>query len=633
MTDRWRAAAGLTARCRRWLRRGGAEPEASGASGNATGHRSDREVASPDAGQHDPGSPTRSATNDSATNDSAARRSAPNDPAADEERVDLLRATAGAHFGYESFRPGQLEAMTAVLSGQDTLCVLPTGAGKSAVYQVPALLIGGPTVVVSPLIALQRDQIRSLSQAVGATRESGGVAANSQIGRRAYLEALNAIVTGDAEFLFLSPEQLGRDEIRQALAEARPSLFVVDEAHCISAWGHEFRPDYLRLGQVIEDLGRPRVIALTATASPPVREEIVERLRLRDPAIIVRGFDRPNIFLEVRTFTTEEAKARAVVERVAAEPKPGIVYAATRRHTEELATELAELGLSARAYHAGLKRTERTAVEAAFIGGDCDVVVATTAFGMGIDKADVRFVIHAQVPDSLDSYYQEIGRAGRDGEAAIACLFFRAADLGLRRFFASGLPDVESLQRVATLVGLAPGPVTPRELAQEARVRDTTLTLLVDLLEQADAIAIDEAGAIRPAPFAAPPKEAAARALEIAEGRGQFEQSRIDMMRGFAETTGCRRQLLLAYFGETLEQPCGHCDTCRAGTARHGVDQRSSPFPIGGLVRHATWGHGTVMRFEGDRITVLFDESGYRTLSLGAIEKGGLLKPLEAPLP
>ncbi len=620
------SARSLTARCRQWLRRTDAAPETGGAEAGA---------GPPDGRAAQPATAVGEPKTAPAKPRSASEPQAAPEPQSDvdEERVDLLRATASAHFGYESFRPGQLEAMTAVLSGQDTLCVLPTGAGKSAVYQVPALLIGGPTVVVSPLIALQRDQIRRLGQAVGATPGSGGVAANSQLGRRSYREALDAIVRGDAEFLFLSPEQLGREEIRRALTEARPSLFVVDEAHCISAWGHDFRPDYLRLGQVIEDLGRPRVIALTATASPPVREEIVERLRLRDPAIVVRGFDRPNIFLEVITFTSEDAQARAIVERVAGEPKPGLVYAATRRHTEVLATELAELGLSARAYHAGLKRTERSAVEAAFVGGDCDVVVATTAFGMGIDKADVRFVIHAQVPDSLDSYYQEIGRAGRDGEPAIAALFFRPADLGLRRFFASGRPDVESLQRVATLVGLAPGPVTPADLAREARVRDTTLTLLVDLLEQADAIAVDDAGAIRPADAAAPPREAAERALEIAEGRGHFEQSRIDMMRGFAETTGCRRQLLLAYFGETLEQPCGHCDTCRAGTARPAVDQRSSPFPIGGLVRHASWGAGTVMRFEGDRITVLFDESGYRTLSLGAIEKGGLLTPLETPLP
>src|SRR5436305_581337 len=251
-----------------------------------------------------------------------------------------LDRTARDAFGWDQLRPGQLEAMQSVMAGRDTLLVMPTGAGKSACYQVPALLIDGPTVVVSPLIALQRDQVIDLL-------EHGAFAANSAQRAAVLDEGWEAVAAGDVEFIFLSPEQLAKAEIRERLAGVSPSLLVVDEAHCVAAWGHDFRPDYLRLGDVIEQLGHPVVIAMTATAAPPVREEIVRRLGLRDPAEVVRGFDRPNLFLEVVQPRSDDSKRDAVVLRAAAEVKPGIVYAATRKDAESYAAALSELGLRA----------------------------------------------------------------------------------------------------------------------------------------------------------------------------------------------------------------------------------------------------------------------------------------------
>ena len=334
---------------------------------------------------------------------------------------------------------------------------MPTGGGKSAVYQIPALLVPGPTVVVSPLIALQRDQVMALRKRIAGS----AVRANSEISRAAYREAFRAVRTGEAEFLFLAPEQLAKPETMAALRDAAPSIFVVDEAHCISSWGHDFRPDYLRLGEVIAELGHPTVIALTATAAPPVRAEIVERLRLREPELVVRGFDRPNIFLEVVHELDAAAKREAAVLRAAGSAKPGIVYVATRRAADEYAAELAEIGLAAAAYHAGLPVAERDRVQQEFMDGALDVVAATTAFGMGIDKADVRFVMHADVADSLDSYYQEIGRAGRDGAPALACLFYRPEDLGLRRFFAAGAAGDRPSRRCARSRHCSRAPIGP----------------------------------------------------------------------------------------------------------------------------------------------------------------------------
>ncbi len=551
-------------------------------------------------------------------------------------RTRRLREVARDVLGYDGFRPGQEEAMQAVLAGRDTLGVLPSGAGKTAVYQVAGQLLDGPVLVVSPLIALQRDQVQRLTEIDGLDGRPAQL--NSSLSAGDQRAALEGLVDGTVRYLFLAPEQLAKPEVVEVITQARPALFVVDEAHCVTAWGHDFRPDYLRLGTVVEQLGHPTVLALTATAAPPVRGEIVDRLGMRDPVVVVAGFDRPEIRLEVEQHAEAHGKHQAVLDRVLAEVGeghvPGIVYSATRKGTEELAADLTERGLRARAYHAGLNKGDREDTQRAFMDDELDVVVATTAFGMGIDKPDTRFVVHAEPADSIDSYYQEIGRAGRDGEPALAVLVYRQEDLGLRRFFAAGAPAEEELQQVAGLVAAAPAAgledgVEIKQLREETGRGATPLARDLNLLEQVSAVVLDDEGAAHPADGAPSPADAAAAARELAEHHERVDQSRVEMMRGYAETTECRRQFLLGYFGEQLEQPCGNCDNCSAGLAseRSAGGAGDDPFPPQSPVEHAEWGPGIVMRVEDDRVVVLFEDVGYKTLALAAVLANDLLRP------
>ena len=549
-------------------------------------------------------------------------------------RTRRIRETARELLGFEEFRPGQEEAMKSVVSGRDTLAVLPSGAGKSAVYQVAGQLVAGPVLVVSPLIALQRDQVGRLDELDGLVGQAAQL--NSALSAGDQRAVLEGLADGTVRHLFLAPEQLTKPDVVEAIAEAHPALFVVDEAHCVSAWGHDFRPDYLRLGGVIEQLGHPTVLALTATAAPPVRAEIVERLGMRDARVVVAGFDRPEIRLEVEQHADAHSKDQAVLDRVTGlvgEGRvPGIVYSATRKGTEGIADELTDRGLRVRPYHAGLKKSEREDTQRAFMDDQLDVVVATTAFGMGIDKPDTRFVVHAEPADSVDSYYQEIGRAGRDGQPALALLVYRQEDLGLRRFFAAGVPPEEELQQVAGLVAAAEAAgiddgVDVKQLREETGRPATPLARDLNLLEQVSAVALDEEGAAHPVEGAPSPGDAAAAARELAEHHERVDQSRVEMMRGYAETTDCRRQFLLGYFGEQLEQRCGNCDNCDAGLSQEQPDDGEAPFPAQTAVEHTEWGPGVVMRVEDDRLVVLFEEVGYKTLALAAVLEHDLLSP------
>jgi ATP-dependent DNA helicase RecQ len=541
-----------------------------------------------------------------------------------DSRRRAIERVAREALGFEQLRPGQLEAIESVLAGSDTLVVMSTGSGKSAIYQIAGLLEPGATVVVSPLIALQRDQVEHLRE-----RAAGGAAQlNSAVPAEERDAALAELAEDALEFLFLAPEQLANPDVLAELAVARPSLLVVDEAHCVSEWGHDFRPDYLRLGAAADALGRPPVLALTATAAPPVREEICERLGLRDPAVIVRGFDRPNIRLAVERFDGDNAelrKLRALRERAAAAPAPGIVYVATRRGAEELAGALCEDGLRAASYHAGLRRAEREAVQERFDDDDLDVVVATIAFGMGVDKPNVRWVFHAEISESLDAYYQEIGRAGRDGEPAEAVLFYRPEDLGLRRFFSGARLRLEDLADVLEAVRDAGAPVAPETVRDATGLSETRLAAAIGRLEQAGAVSVLPTGEVAVAADAAPARETLAEAAEAEARRHTLDRSRIDMARAYAEEGGCRRAFLLSWFGEPFEPPCGSCDNCEAGRGER-EPAGAAPFAAGDRVAHERWGEGVVQRCQDGEVLVRFEAEGYKTLALDLVLERDLLR-------
>jgi ATP-dependent DNA helicase RecQ len=541
-------------------------------------------------------------------------------------RAKVLRV-ARERLGFDELRPGQLESIESVLDGRDTLCVMSTGSGKSAIYQLAGMLIDGPTVVISPLIALQRDQMDAVD-----ARTDGFEAAtlNSTLSERRRGELLDDVEDEEIEFVLLAPEQLANEEVLDRLRSSGVSLFVVDEAHCVSQWGHDFRPDYLRVGPAIEALGHPPVLALTATAAPPVRDEILELLGMRRPNVVVRGFDRPNLRLEVQRFHDASKKHGALVEHVVdaagAGRTPGIVYCATKRAAEELAAELRDLGVRADVYHGGLSAKKRERRQQAFMESDgIDVMVATIAFGMGIDKPDIRFVFHHDVSDSVDSYYQEIGRAGRDGEPAEAVLFYRQQDLGLRRFFASGGVKGDEILQVARALRERRGSVRPIELAEDLPLSDTKIATTVQHLVDAGFAAVDDGGGVRALRDGVDLREAVERAAEAEEHRQAFDRSRVEMMRSYAESDGCRRAFLLGYFGERYEPPCGNCDVCDEKGDAVRVNQSAGPFRVGDRITHRSWGAGTVGQIEEDQITVTFDSVGYKTLGLDLVLERGLL--------
>ncbi|WCD92551.1 RecQ family ATP-dependent DNA helicase [Microbacterium sp. nov. GSS16] len=534
---------------------------------------------------------------------------------------DDIDRVARESFGIDQLKPAQRDAIEAAVSGRDVLGVLATGYGKSVMYQIAATLREGVTVVVSPLIALQEDQLVGIESAPGAP---AAVTLNSAGGVRRKREAWRMLRSGQAEFVLLAPEQLAKEEVITALAALDVSLLVVDEAHCIASWGHDFRPDYLMLGAVAERLGRPPIMALTATASTPVRAEISRRLGMRDPFECIGELDRPEIALSVRRHTDDAAKRAAVEDEVVGLPKPGLVYTATRRDTEQYAQQLQERGLRAAAYHAGMPAKSRAQVHEDLLDDRLDVVVATSAFGMGIDKPNVRFVVHADAPESVDAYYQEVGRAGRDGEPAQATLHFRPEDLALRKYFAGRKPAGGEIRRL--LRALKGGSRRRAELAEASGLSARRVTALLALLSDTGHVRIGRSGATLLSLDAA---AAVSDALERVEERERIDQSRIEMMRSYAETRRCRRQVLLGYFGDELDDPCGNCDTCDAGVVDDGEElsgETDSGFQVDDRVRHREWGAGTVMSVEDDRMTVFFEAEGYRVLSLELIEEKDLLE-------
>ena len=392
-------------------------------------------------------------------------------------------------FGFDSFRPGQEEAIRAVLDGRDTLAVMPTGGGKSLCYQVPALMREGLTVVVSPLISLMKDQVDSLLQ----SSVEGAATLHSGLSPEERWEVERRVRTGEIRMLYVAPERLRSLEFVLTLRKTGVGLFVVDEAHCISEWGHDFRPDYLFLPRVVRDLGHPPVLALTATATPRVRQDILRSLRMREPKVVVTSFNRPNLTYRVLSAKEKKDKLPLILSVIRNSPPPGIIYGATRKECEELATSLKRAGVDAAHYHAGMDAAERSSVQERFMTDELDVVVATVAFGMGVDKPNVRFVVHASVPGSLPAYIQEAGRAGRDGEPSECVVLYRSADLGRRKRLVTintaGAEEVESFFRaLSTVANGARVNVPPATLGSLAGVELALAGVLLGGLEEAGLI-------------------------------------------------------------------------------------------------------------------------------------------------
>ena len=519
----------------------------------------------------------------------------------------MIEEVARERLGFGQLRPGQLPAVQALAEGRDVLAVLPTGGGKSAIYELAGLLREGPTVVVSPLIALQDDQFAHL-RAAGLS----AIVLNSQQSASARAAALLASCDSST-FVFLSPEQLANEETREALRRARPGLFAVDEAHLISQWGRDFRPDYMLLGAQADALGAPPRLALTATAAPPVRQEITRRLRLRDPEVVIGDFDRPNIELSVRHVRTAADKESELVRAAREFSGPGIVYAATHASAQAAHDALAAAGERATLYHAGLSARERHDGMTAFLDGSVRVMAATVAFGMGVDKPDVRWVVHADPTPSIDEYYQEFGRAGRDAQPARARLLFRYEDFDKARYLTARGISESAVGRLAA--ALAAGKPPP----SGGRQQTAALVRLADLgaAEWTADAEVRWTGAMRVADVLL-----ASRAQT--EREDEVDRTRLAMMRRYAEHAGCRRSFLLSYLGQDFPGPCGNCDNDLTDPQAEPADV---PFPVGTRVLSERWGAGTVQRYDADQVTVLFDEHGYRELFLPAVLERGLLQP------
>jgi ATP-dependent DNA helicase RecQ len=511
------------------------------------------------------------------------------------------------HFGFADFREGQREVITAILEGKDAVVVMPTGSGKSLCYQLPAMMFSGATLVVSPLIALMKDQVDALK-----ARDLPATFINSSLPEQEQWARIAALRQGQFKLVYVAPERFRSNRFLDALKSVNVSLFAVDEAHCISTWGHDFRPDYLRLKGVIQALnlsgGGARTIALTATATPYVRSDIIQQLGLKAPQTFVSGFDRPNLTIDV-VHTEKEREKIARIKRLAkTHDGSGIIYASTRKAVEQVALQLQGQGLRVSAYHAGMGDAVRVRAQEDFMAGRTQMIVATNAFGMGIDKPDIRFVAHYQIPGSIEAYYPEIGRAGRDGRPSSCVLLFNYADKNPHDFFIEGsYPNAEIVRDVYNALvatGLKRIELSAAEIAKRSGARnEMAVQSSLYLLERAghiqrvansvNPVARGSSGSppwnsntgtagVSPAPLptdsTSPNQSRRARAILILDSvpatklrvtpadvqrRAELERRKLREIIEFCYTEYCYRAHILDYFGDRHHQRrCGTCGNC-----------------------------------------------------------------------
>lgn len=487
-----------------------------------------------------------------------------------QETADVQQALR-TYFGFDELRPGQDEVVQAIMAGRDAMGIMPTGGGKSLCYQLPALCRPGLTVVVSPLIALMKDQVDALQ-----ARGIPAAAINSSLGAEEYRQVMQALRYGELKIVYVAPERFAQEGFMTLLRGLQISLLAVDEAHCLSQWGHDFRPDYLRLGRVREALGYPQTVALTATATAHVREDILATLQLKEPAVVISGFARDNLDFAITHCESRKAKFERI-QQVVSRWKTGIIYCSTRKNVMLVFEELSSRHVNVVAYHAGMTDEEREFSQNAFVSGRADVVVATNAFGMGIDRPDVRFVVHFEIPGSVEAFYQEAGRAGRDGNPAACELLFNHADLKTQEFFFEGSnPPINLIRALYNFLRFESDPtthelhITVDAMAERMgkEVNPMAVGTALSCLIHAGAIQrFDVPGQLTKGTRLLKP-ELNFECLDIdrnsLEEKARRDHLKIEAMTRFAYSMGCRQQWILDYFGEVNSEPCGHCDVCAA---------------------------------------------------------------------